>query len=253
MTTRERKERRAERLEEWAAKRRRDASAVFKRNEPYTNDIAFNTQPGHIPARARIIAAEDRAFHSLNKAESMESRAEGIQTQLDRSVYSDDDNATEALEARAVKNEAKRDFYKAANKIIRSNPKNVLTEEKVTQLVATGVPESAARELFKPDFCGRIGFADYLLTNLGARIRTDRERIKTIQSQQQRTAQAESAPNGVTIEGAEYVRVTFAEKPEREILDALRAANFYWGHGSWSGKRESLPAEVKVLLEEVTA
>ena len=45
------------------------------------------------------------------------------------------------------------------------------------------------------------------------------------------------------------MRVTFAEKPDREILDALRAAGFGWGGGSWCGKRENLPAEVKELVE----
>ena len=40
-------------------------------------------------------------------------------------------------------------------------------------------------------------------------------------------------------------RVTFAEKPERAILDALRAAGYQWGGGHWSGKHDALPPEVK--------
>ena len=45
--------------------------------------------------------------------------------------------------------------------------------------------------------------------------------------------------------------MTFAEKPERSTLDALKAAGFYWGQGSWTGKLESLPEEVKGMIEPV--
>jgi len=80
MTYRERREAEAERLREWAAKREERAAAVFKQGERFHGDFAFNTQPGHIPERARLIAREDRAHESLRKAQSMESRAAGIQT-----------------------------------------------------------------------------------------------------------------------------------------------------------------------------
>ena len=43
---------------------------------------------------------------------------------------------------------------------------------------------------------------------------------------------------------SEYVRVTFAEKPARTTLDALKAAGFTWGGGSWVGARAKLPAEI---------
>ena len=38
--------------------------------------------------------------------------------------------------------------------------------------------------------------------------------------------------------------MTFAEKPERTILDALRAAGFRWGGGAWIGERAKLPEGV---------
>lgn len=109
MTHRERLERKAERRREWAEKRTKKAEAVFAHNEPYTSDHAFNTQPGHIPARARIIAQEDRAYESLAVAKHHESTAAGIQDHLDRSIFSDDHNALEALQERITANEAKRD------------------------------------------------------------------------------------------------------------------------------------------------
>lgn len=71
-------DRKADRYDEWAAKREAKAGAVLKRNEVFTGDHAFNTQPGHIPLRARVIAQNDRACESLNKAAEMRSKASSL-------------------------------------------------------------------------------------------------------------------------------------------------------------------------------
>jgi hypothetical protein len=88
---------------------------VFKANEPFTSDYAFNTQPGHIPLRARIIRQEDAAHQSLAKARSMAGRADGIEGQLAVSIYDDDPDAIEQLTARIARLEAERDAAKARN------------------------------------------------------------------------------------------------------------------------------------------
>jgi hypothetical protein len=119
MTYRDRREARADRLREWAAKRENRAAAVFKAGEPFTSDYAFNTQPGHIPFRAKLIAREDRAHESLGKATSMRSRADGIEDQLTGAIYSDDPDAIEQLRARITRLEAERDAAKAANAAYR--------------------------------------------------------------------------------------------------------------------------------------
>ena len=87
MTTRERREAKASKLRTWAGKRQTAAAAIFKAGEPYRGDIAFSTQPGHIPFRAKLIAREDRAHESLSKAHEMESRADEIERQADRAIY----------------------------------------------------------------------------------------------------------------------------------------------------------------------
>jgi hypothetical protein len=119
MTYRDRREARAERLREWAGKRETQAAAVFKAGEPFTSDYAFNTQPGHIPFRAKLIAREDRAYQSQVKAASMRSRADGIEGQLAGAVYDDDPDAIGQLRARITRLEAERDAAKAANTAYR--------------------------------------------------------------------------------------------------------------------------------------
>jgi hypothetical protein len=119
MTYRDRCEARAERLRGWADTRVQRAEAVFEAGEPFTSDIAFNTQPGHIPFRARLIAREDRAYESLGKAASMRSRADGIEGQLAGAIYEDDPDAVEQLRARITRLEAERDKAKAVNAAYR--------------------------------------------------------------------------------------------------------------------------------------
>ncbi len=68
----------ADRLEGWAAKREEDAKAKLNSFPSMRHDWAFITQPGHIPARARMIKADERAYESLKVAEGMRERAKGI-------------------------------------------------------------------------------------------------------------------------------------------------------------------------------
>lgn len=123
MTYRDRREARAERLQEWAGKREDRAAAVLKAGEPYRGDTAFSTQPGHIPFRAALNAREDRAHESLVKAEGMRSRAGGIESQLAASIYDDDPDAIGQLRERIARLEAGRDEAKAVNAAYRKEHK----------------------------------------------------------------------------------------------------------------------------------
>ena len=71
-------ERKAERYEEWAGKREVKANAALNSFPSMRHDWAFITQPGHIPARARMNAADDRAIESLKVAEGMREKADSL-------------------------------------------------------------------------------------------------------------------------------------------------------------------------------
>jgi hypothetical protein len=70
--------RKADRYEEWAAKREQRAEAQLNSYPEIRHDLAFNTQPGHIPFRDRMHKADDKAFESLQVAKSMRNKAEGL-------------------------------------------------------------------------------------------------------------------------------------------------------------------------------
>lgn len=169
-TTRERKEARAARLQGWAEKREEKAAATFKRTEVYRGDHAFNTQPGHIPERARVIRAEERAFEDLQKARAMSSRAAGILDQAARAIYSDDVDAIERLEERVAELTKRRDAMKAANTAFRKQHRAML---------ATMTPYR--RDQSMP----HQGFE---LTNLSADIRRNAKRLEELRRQRETNA-----------------------------------------------------------------
>lgn len=105
--------------------------------------------------------------------------------------------------------------------------------------------ERMKQNLSGPNVWDRKPHASYETTNLRARIRADKDRIKQITARQTRQAEAENA-GGVVIKiiGETYAQVTFAEKPDRVILDALKANGFQWSSGYWFGSKAKIPQSV---------
>jgi len=115
MTYRERRLARADRLRTWSDRREESGRARIARGDQYRGDIAFATQPGRIPERDRINAAERRGFEDLEAAERMRARADAIERQADRAIYSDDPDAAERLRERIAELEAERAAIRAYN------------------------------------------------------------------------------------------------------------------------------------------
>jgi hypothetical protein len=246
MTRRERLENKLEKRQEWAEKAQDRAANRFTTVDRIVEHIPFG-QPilvGHHSEKharkdqARVETNMHKGVEELNLAKHHAQKADGLASQLKRTVFSDDDNAIEALEARIAKAEELQKKMREANKLVRKYKNDIPAG--VAALGKAGFSLTVAAQCFVPDFCGRLGFPGYALTNNSARIRKDKERIKQIQAQNARTEQAEAA-GGVVISGDDYVRVTFAEKPEYEIIRALKAADFRWSGGSWFGSRAKLP------------
>jgi hypothetical protein len=250
MTRRERMEARAERRLDWAESRDRKSEAGFARAAAIADQIPLG-QPilvGHHSERharkdvERIRAGMTAGCESKAMAEHHREKAAGLERQLERSVFSDDVDAVEQLEARIAEREVEAARYAEINKAWRR------CKGDVTAMVAAGVPqkiaETAERTMAAAPWLGK----PLDTGGLRAAIRRDRERIEQIRRMAARTEGA-AAGGGVLVEGGDFVRVTFAEKPEREVLEALRAAGFQWGGGSWMGARAKLPACVEPAKE----
>lgn len=74
----EKAETKAERYEGWAAKRESKANSQLNSHPTIRHDWAFITQPGHIPFRARMNKADDKAYESLQVANGMREKAESL-------------------------------------------------------------------------------------------------------------------------------------------------------------------------------
>jgi hypothetical protein len=253
MTRRERLERKLELRQEWGEKAETRSAALSKQSHDMMSVIPMG-QPilvGH-HSEKRDRNYRDRAWNKMGKsvelgklADHHASKADGIERALETSIFSDDPDAVEAIEARIAENEAKRERMKLVNKLYKKSDAEGLKALGL-DLEALKVKLAAAG-----GYWGKAPHLPYELSNLGGRITSDRKRLEAVKARQKRTAEAEAAPGGVHIKtgghGNSWAQVTFAEKPEREILNELKAAGFSWSGGSWVGYSEKLPESVKAL------
>lgn len=247
MNRRERLEAKMLKREEWAEGRKAKASSAYAKFTRIADNIPFgqpvlvghHSEKHHRADIARMDSALRTSYESQQMAAHHEQKAAGLARQLETCIFSDDDDAPEALTARIAALEAKRERMKASNAAFRKG-------NAVWAVVLGVTPEQAAaarvRIMEGYSWC-RQPHPTYELSNLGANITRLKKRLIEVTARRERAEKAQAA--GVLIEGTgDYVRVTFADKPEREILDALRAAGFRWGGGSWCGPRAGLPPDV---------
>ena len=188
MTRRERLEAKLEKREEWAAGRRRKSEAAFNGAHEAVRGIepgqpilvGHHSEKRHRRALERHDSRMRAGIESHDMAEYHESKAEGLQRQLDKSIFSDDDNSVEALQARIEETETRAariaEYNRSCRKAAKTAGKgdlSLLDEKQKRDLLATAK--------VCPYQIGPGGaLPSYQLTNLRARIRTDRERLKAI-------------------------------------------------------------------------
>lgn len=252
-TYRERREARAEKREEWAQARSRRAAQRFDTAHAAIADIPLG-QPilvDHYSARRHINALERHdsnmraGFVDSNMADKHSMAAATIREQLDRSVYSDDEDAEERLEARIAELEAQREAIKQFNATARKGrPDMSLLSPELTASLES-VMRHCAYQLGKGG-----SFPAYVSANLSGNIKRNRDRLAIIKGRKAAEARAQAAPNGVLFtwtNDRSYLAIRFAEKPDRSVIDDLKTAGFRWVQGAWNGYASSLPASVAAL------
>lgn len=179
MSRRERMERRAARRREWAESRRAKADAQWQSVDDLASAIPFG-QPilegHHSEGRARrdrdrIESGIGRAVEHGRMAEHHDARAAGIERQLDRSIFADDDDAADRLRERIAEAEAERDRMKAINVAAKKGELS-----KLDPPLTEGEKDDIA---FVMSWKGKPRMDT---TNVSARIRRDRERLAAIEA-----------------------------------------------------------------------
>lgn len=249
MTRRERIEAKIEKRKQWAESRKRKEAQAWEAHkavplpeggEPIK--VGHHSEKRHRKAIERSHALAFKALEHQDMARHHADKAAGLTDQLD-AIFSDDDNAVEALEARIAEREAERERIKAYNASCRKGaPDDSLLDDAQRKNI-----ESIRKVC--PYQLGRKGqMPAYVLSNLSGRIKTDRDRLARIKYEAARQQRAADAGGVLIAEAHGYATVTFAEKPERSIINTLKAAGFRWGGGAWNGKAERIPAEVRALV-----
>ena len=144
-------------------------------------------------------------------------RRKGCAGQLDRSIFGDDADAVEKLEARIAGREKEREYNNRINKIIRRKPKNEITDEKVVELkeFLTKWSDQQLKDLFTPDYCGRDWHPRICKPELGGNITTDRKRLDQLKARAERTASVAESEEDYVIETQNgWALITFKEKPD---------------------------------------
>lgn len=202
--------------------------------------------PSNFPVRQQEKRSET-AHRRLEEQIAFRKRAmEAIRKKLappPRPIMSGDDDAIERLEAKIAKAEKLQGIMREANRIVRRKPKDELTDEKRAQLVELGVPERKVAELFEPDYMGRMGFPNYLLTNNNANIRRMKSRLEGLRRNKAAEA-TEQEGDGVRMEDApadNRVRLFFDDKPPAEVRKRLKSSGFRWAPslGCWQAYRNT--------------
>lgn len=224
---------RKERLEDLAERLRAESDTAYQNARQMASVIPFG-QPilvGHHSEgrdrryRARIWKKQDQACELAAKAKHYEEKAASVGT---GGISSDDPQAVEKLQAELATLEKLQTTMKKANALVRKNDRAGLT--------ALGFSETRITQLFTPDFCGRIGFPDYALTNNGANMRRIRGRIEQLQTAPTETTERQEGDVTIREDATENrVMLIFHGKPSDEVRAMLKSAGFKWSpnRGAW--------------------
>jgi hypothetical protein len=226
---------RYERLQAAASRAERESAQALEQGHDMASVIPFG-QPilvGHYSEgrdrryRARIENKFRKGYELHQKAERLRERAEAAKNC--HAIFSDDPAAEEKIEARIERLEKRQELMRTANKLVRKKDHE--------GLLALGFSESHVASLFTPDWCGRVGFADYQLTNNGANIRRLKARLVEVKARadDETSEQAIGAVRIVDSVEDNRLQVFFPGKPSAECRTELKSHGFKWAPsaGAW--------------------
>jgi len=231
------KQRKIDRFNELAEKNRQKSDSLYGGAKSIGDMIPFG-QPilvGHhsegrhrrdlkrIDNRMRgSIEADKKAQYYAGKAHAMETNT---------AIFSDDPEAVTKLKEKIEGCQKTQEVMKLANKLVKKMVKvgPPWKEEELEELnKITG--SKIGSKLLEPDFCGRIGFAGYMLTNNNANINRMKKRLKEFEAKSQDETKSYMIGEVEIVENVEENRlqVIFPGKPPQEMRTKLKSHGFRW-------------------------
>ena len=175
-------------------------------------------------------ARADKAYTAL--AEYRKRALAAIRRELcpeEAPIMASDADAVERLQKKLADLEAEHARMVAANTAIRANAKKG-PDAQIAALVEMGFGAAFARDLLKPDELGRVGFADFQLTNSRASIRATKDRIASVQRMKAAapTVEVRAFARLEVVPDENRVRLYFPGKPDVGTRAKLTKAGFRW-------------------------
>ena len=241
----ERRENRKARFEDLAFKNEKESTARFKSAKSIGDHIPFgqpilvghHSEGRHRRDLNRIDTNMRKSVEADKKSDYYADKAAHIDK--DTTIYSDDPEAIVKLKEKIQSLENNQQLMKDCNKVIKS--KKLSEAAKIEQLIELGLTEKQAIEIMIPDYCNRIGFASYSLTNNNANLNRNKKRLaQLVKLESDETKEYEI--NGVTVvDNVEDNRLQlfFDGKPEEAIRSDLKSKGFRWSprNGCWQTHR----------------
>ena len=156
-------------------------------------------------------------------------------------ISADDPQALEKLKAKVEKLKKHQELMKAANAAIRMKDKAKDKAKGDAKLEELGYTPEEIKQLREPDYCGRIGYPAFELSNNNANIRRYEARIKELEKRA-----AEPAQEGWEFDGGRVVvnaemnrlQIVFDGKPDEAIRAELKAEGFRWAPSQKAWQRQ---------------
>lgn len=216
-----------------------DATSGIPAGQPIM--VGHHSEGAHRRAIGRSNSSMRVCVDEQEKAKYYAGRAASVGN---AGISSTDPDAVRKLMLKLLGLQITQERMKAANSVIRSKSKKKYPDQaaKILALVGLGFSEAEAKKLFEPDFCARVGFPSYKLSNNGSNMKRIQERIKELGSLTEIEDEEYSLFDGwlgVEINQHEgRVCLRNGSKPSKGVRDIYGRNGFNWSPTNevWSRK-----------------
>lgn len=248
-----------------AEKRPDEAVRAYKMAERYSKRMAENLNKrshigcmcpsvmisgaGNFPVKKKEKqnAAADRNYEDFKEVQRILRKIENILYGKEI-IKSGDADAIEKLEKKLKDLKEMQEKMKAANKAIRMKD----TAKGNKALRGLGYTEEQIIELRKPDWCNRVGFPPYALTNNNQNIHRVEERLKALKAAKEQKSTEQENKYFKVVENTEIMRLQlfFDGKPGADVRDILKSNGFRWSPRNECWQRQ-LTNNAKYALKQI--
>lgn len=242
-----------------------EAGKVYRIAERYSKKMADNLNAksrigrmcpsvmisgaGNFPVRKKEKqnAAADRNHQEWKEIQNLLDKIRKVGTGKEV-IMSGDADAVEKLEKKLEGLKETQERMKAANRAIRL--KDIKKGDNM--LKEMGHNDTQIKELRTPDFCGRVGYPDYALTNNNSNIHRVEGRLKRLKAAKAQENTEKENEYFRVVENTEIMRLQlfFDGKPEANVRDILKSNGFRWSPRNECWQRQ-LTENAKYALKRV--